>query len=731
MQPSQTSSSAEVGDAFQALDHTGDSAQSSVPPPSQTRERSTVSKVVTKPVSTQELEDPREYQIGQVVRRFSPFRADFEEATTLKLRLSPTDPDFPFELESGLHCVLTVPLDYPLNGKPTLSVQNPEMVRGFQINVEKGFDSLVSQYPGKSLLALLNELDRNLERFLTSAKAPIVKIVANVRKDEQTQQAVAEKATDYAPFVPVFSRYSDAQLREARIRRDAEIRQLEARLGRSEIFSKADDGVAFNVPLQVPASANIPASLRSVREAALIIPEVYPLEPPSIILKGVEGRDAETIEVAFEKRVVQNSSFTLMAHINYLIQNLGKMAVDPNPKPTTPIVTDDEADEAGESASKQTQTKNQNRPGEVQDPSRPHLKYIARPPEWDTRGQDEEESETDSSDYDTEEESDSDVASTIGGASLPISSVSAVEKGIMISFPGLDLLGIGVLQITSLSISVKCDRCKEQTDIKNIKPSDAASNVHRTEVCSKCSATFSITYRSEMMHVNSSKAGYVELENCSITDMLPSSFQPTCSECSALFPSPPGVTAVRGDTSLTICRSCHAKMTFRIPEIKFLRVSTAASTNALPLRTRKPKENLGITSGTPLPNNGKCPHYSKSYRWFRFSCCNRVYPCDKCHDLGVAALGKDQAHPNEHAERMICGWCSREQRYHPDTCRMCGRSVIRKIVTTGFWEGGKGTREKGLMRRKEGHKYKTSGKERKEKAKKKVAREKGKMWWPE
>jgi len=602
------------------------------------------------------------------------------------------------------------------------------MVRGFQINVEKGFDSLVDQLSGRSLLALLNELDKNLERLLTSTKAPTVKIVANARKEALPHQAVVEKPADFAPFVPVFSRYNEGQLKEAKIRRDAEIRQLEARLGRSEVFSKADDGVAFNVPLQVPASANIPVSLRSVREAALIVPEVYPLEPPTIILKGVEGRDAELIEVAFEKRVVQNNSLTLMAHINHLTQNLGKMAINPNPKPKTPIATDDEADEG---VSKQPQAKDQDRLGEVRDPSRPHIKYIARPPEWDTQIRHDEESESESSEYDIEGESDSDVASTIGGASLPVTSTPAIEKGITVSFPGLELIGVGVLQINSLSISVKCDRCKEQADIKNIKPSDTVSNVHRTEVCSKCTATFSITYRSEMMHQNSSKAGHLELENCTITDMLPSIFQPTCSECSTLFPSPPGITATRGDTTLTVCRTCHSKMTFKIPEIKFLRVSTATSTNSLPLRVRKPKENLGLTSGTPLPNNGKCPHYSKSYRWFRFSCCNRIYPCDKCHDLGVATLGKDQAHPNEHAERMICGWCSREQRYHPDTCRMCGRSVVRKVNTTGFWEGGKGTREKGLMSRKEGHKYKTSGKERKEKARKKVVKEKGKMWWPE
>lgn len=29
---------------------------------------------------------------------------------------------------------------------------------------------------------------------------------------------------------------------------------------------------------------------------------------------------------------------------------------------------------------------------------------------------------------------------------------------------------------------------------------------------------------------------------------------------------------------------------------------------------------------------GTCKHYKKSKRWLRFSCCNRIYPCDICHD---------------------------------------------------------------------------------------------------
>jgi hypothetical protein len=54
----------------------------------------------------------------------------------------------------------------------------------------------------------------------------------------------------------------------------------------------------------------------------------------------------------------------------------------------------------------------------------------------------------------------------------------------------------------------------------------------------------------------------------------------------------------------------------------------------------------------------------------------------RCHD-------ENESHPNEHANRMICGYCSREQNYRPDDCHFCRSSLIAR-VGHGFWEGGKG-----------------------------------------
>jgi hypothetical protein len=92
-----------------------------------------------------------------------------------------------------------------------------------------------------------------------------------------------------------------------------------------------------------------------------------------------------------------------------------------------------------------------------------------------------------------------------------------------------------------------------------------------------------VGYRAEPLHVNSVRAGYLDLDGCAIVDLLPryciltlcpfryshqhqrsdfiisSSFIPTCAECSTTY-TRPGVTSVRGETSIAFCQSCHRKM---------------------------------------------------------------------------------------------------------------------------------------------------------------------------
>ena len=60
------------------------------------------------------------------------------------------------------------------------------------------------------------------------------------------------------------------------------------------------------------------------------------------------------------------------------------------------------------------------------------------------------------------------------------------------------------------------------------------------------------------------------------------------------------------------------------------------------------------------------------------------------------------------ANRMVCGFCSKEQPYSQRPCS-CGRELTRKDGR-GFWEGGKGTRNRINMSKKDSKKYQGLGK---------------------
>jgi uncharacterized CHY-type Zn-finger protein len=181
--------------------------------------------------------------------------------------------------------------------------------------------------------------------------------------------------------------------------------------------------------------------------------------------------------------------------------------------------------------------------------------------------------------------------------------------------------------------------------------------------------------------------------------MTSSTFLPTCSQCSTTYPLP-GIVSVQGETTSNVCRECYQRFTFKIPSVKFLRITQSVSLPAVS-GPRKRKEVLGLVPGTELPKRGRCRHYTKSFRWFRFSCCQKVYACDKCHD-------ESEEHPHEWANRMICGWCSREGNYRPEDCGVCHGVLVGKSGG-GFWEGGKGTRDRVKMNRNDKRKYRRIG----------------------
>ena len=407
--------------------------------------------------------------------------------------MSPSDPDFPFDIKS-LECGITVPINFPEN-VPLLRVRNAEMARGFQVNVEQGFSGIWRELSQKSLLNAIKLLDRRLEALLTVQKAETITIVTNTASVRDAtrirsptritqEESGSTPESSLTPAKPQEQKPTEARLEHARAKRDADIRQLKQRLGRDPLFKDEADGTLFTLPMQPRKANELPAELRTVKTVRLIVPEEYDLEPPSIELVDVSGEACNNIEQAFTQRAREHPSMTLLAHVNYLAQNMHAMAA----QSVDPV---DAELPAAETPPGSAQTPANLEPADpahdiIQDPGKSHIKIIPRPPEWDEEYDDDEDEAEE--DYDSDWSLLSSSGTTSGDADKPqppsTQTIATAgpprESGILLSFPNLELYNIELLELHTLSLSVKCTRCKEPADLTGIKPNTTSGTTTTT-----------------------------------------------------------------------------------------------------------------------------------------------------------------------------------------------------------------------------------------------------------
>lgn len=481
------------------------------------------SRVVPKPVPKAQTEDARGYQIGQIRKRFSPKESTVENGTSLLVfKLAPSDPDFPFELDS-LQCELRVPKTYPKGAQPpTLSIKNKDIPRGFAVNVERGWDRLVQERKGATLLSLTNALDKNLEAFLSEQEAATVKLT--IYKDtrhldgtEQETPAPEPAATEPTPraeprrrYVPEES-FSKEQIATAKERRTQETRQLEARMGRLPYYHKSSDGIIYTLPIEPKRRSDLPSGLQTVKSFQLIVPLLYPLQALRVLLNEVESDTAEGVEELFMSKAAEKKDMSLMSHINYLTQNIHVLA-----KQAQAITQrETQAVKASEKTTEPLVQEEQSAHMPAVEEGRGHIQVIPRPPEW-TYGHESDTDGEDSSDLDTSDSEDGGAATTEGlptKASLP---AQTVERGTAISFPSVELHGIELLQVAILSLSIKCERCKTINEVGGLK-----DGAEKAGSCRKCGTAFTVKFRPELVHQNSTRAGFIDVTGCTVADLLP------------------------------------------------------------------------------------------------------------------------------------------------------------------------------------------------------------------
>ncbi|XP_046366802.2 uncharacterized protein LOC124142396 [Haliotis rufescens] len=273
------------------------------------------------------------------------------------------------------------------------------------------------------------------------------------------------------------------------------------------------------------------------------------------------------------------------------------------------------------------------------------------------------------------------------------------KKGTEITLKNLQLReGANTLMCDKIHITIQCGRCKNHTDFNT--PSHRINSVS----CTKCNQSQLLTFRPVLMHQFSSVMGYLDLENCTAFDLVLQDCEARvgCVNCSkeskisGLLP---------GQVSNTWCRHCHQKMKIATDTVQFFQLQPSGvvtdpkqKVHEVAIKKRRVLKDPAIKEGKPLPDNGACKHYKKSYRWFRFPCCGMVYPCDVCHDE------QSDGHEMVFANRVICGFCCKEQMYAPDRpCVTCQQMLTRG--KSSHWEGGLGCRNKVKMGKNDSQKY--------------------------
>ena len=171
---------------------------------------------------------------------------------------------------------------------PSLTVENSNMGRDYQINIERGFDAIVANARASTLLNHMNALDKQLEALLMVQKADTIRIVSNLRKPEKPSSGILPKnelphlspivaeSQPSSPNQPVT--YSAEQKAQAQPRREAETRQLESRLGRLPKLAKSLDGLEYTVPIEPHNASGLPGGLKAINTISLIVPALYNLE---------------------------------------------------------------------------------------------------------------------------------------------------------------------------------------------------------------------------------------------------------------------------------------------------------------------------------------------------------------------------------------------------------------------------------------------------------------------
>ncbi|CDR94809.1 CHY zinc finger domain containing protein, putative [Babesia bigemina] len=295
-------------------------------------------------------------------------------------------------------------------------------------------------------------------------------------------------------------------------------------------------------------------------------------------------------------------------------------------------------------------------------------------------------------------------------ATMPKDFETVLAKSDELRLLELELEKVSVINVVSFVAQLACTRCEALFDATFAMGDKKTAVVQRS--CSNCSMAQRGEFQPQIAFGTQPVIGRMSLENCvfragcrrheltALQDLINGEFYLTCEACDTQCKVRDVQNGLRKRSS---CRGCFASLTLQFNTVEFGHEAPSPQAIAVkpkfvPPRAPRPKaqQARGLKVGTPLPDNGACKHYRKSFRWFRFPCCGKLFPCDGCHD-------EASDHPYEPAHMIVCGRCSTQQPVSNSKCRGCDRGFTAS--SSSYWEGGKGCRDAVKLSRKDSKKY--------------------------
>jgi uncharacterized CHY-type Zn-finger protein len=244
--------------------------------------------------------------------------------------------------------------------------------------------------------------------------------------------------------------------------------------------------------------------------------------------------------------------------------------------------------------------------------------------------------------------------------------------------------------ITEAVLEVTCKSCNTIQDIEFKGAEDTTIHLTKTLKCQKCPQEDTIMLKRELLTEESGTVAKIKNTGLDPRDIKSCNYTLICDFCNSSLENQECIPqfGIQMD-----CFGCKRSLELNYMTLNvYGRDSDEAQVAnnlkilipmARDIKFLFPRKLVGTyTYGRALPKTGNCKHTKNGFRYLRFPCCAKAYPCEKCHNEDPVC-----DHDIEKAKSMICGYCAAEQIPIKDTCLACNKPIAPTQLIFGTDKG--------------------------------------------